>query len=248
MVVLSKALAEVCEFWRTFLTSLIFVPVTLVRRTFIFKPHHVLSGVFLILHFALWMQSLILLTVYQSTLIVVTYRVFNVVLDSLFFNEKPGFSATLTLLWIFLQVNNLTYNHGVILAFSASLFAAGYFEISRYARTKLGESTLTYATPKYLTASTIALIYSVLKGSEVLSYPFETYAAFTLLALIPMIGGHTLMNYCMKKYPASAVASIALGEPYGAGLLGMIFLSQPLTLLSLFINFLIISAIILIIY
>jgi len=199
-------------------------------------------------------QSLFLLPVYQSTLIVVTYPVFNVVLDSLFFNEKPGlkkvlgFSATLILLWIFLQVNNLTYNHGVILAFSASLFAAGYFEIGRFARTKLGESTLTYATPTYLTASAIALIYSVLKGSEVFSYPFETYVAFTLLALIPLIGGHTLMNYHLKKYPASAVASIALGEPFGAGLLGMIFLSQSLTLLSLFIGFLIISAIILIIY
>ena len=53
IVVLSKAPAEVCAFWRTFLTSLIFVPVTLVRRTFIFKPHHVLSGVFLNLHFVL---------------------------------------------------------------------------------------------------------------------------------------------------------------------------------------------------
>jgi len=99
-----------------------------------------------------------------------------------------------------------------------------------------------------LTASAIALTYSVIKGSKVFSYPFETYAAFILLALIPMIKGQTLMNYYMKKYPASTVASIALGEPLGAGLLGMIFLSQPLTLLSLFIGFLNISTMILMIY
>jgi len=254
IVVLSNAPAEVCAFWRTFLTSLIFAPFTLTQRRFTFKPHHLLSGIFLGLHFVFWMQSLFLLPVYQSTLIVVTYPVFNVVLDFLIFHEKPGlkkilgFSTALILLWVFLQVNNLTFNYGVFLAFAAALFAAGYFEIGRYARSRLGESTLTYATPTYLTASALALLYSILKGSEIVSYTLETYVAFILLALVPMIGGHTLMNYYMKKYPASTVTSIALGEPFGAGLLGMVLLSQPLTPLSLFIGFLIISSIILIIY
>jgi len=244
IVVLSNAPAEVCAFWRTFLTSMIFAPITLARRKFAFKLHHALSGVFLGLHFVFWMQSLFLLPVYQSTLIVVTYPVFNVLLDYLFFDEKPGlrkmlgFSTALILLWLFLQVNNLMFNYGVLLAFAAALFAAGYFEIGRYVRSRLGESTLSYATPTYLTASAVALTYSILNGSDIFSYTLETYTAFILMAIIPMIGGHTLMNYYMKKYPASTVTSIALGEPFGAGLLGMLLLSQPLAPLSLFIGFL----------
>lgn len=254
IVVLSGAPAEVCAFWRTFITSIMFLPIALSRKDFSFKPHHLAAGFFLGFHFILWMQSLFLLPVYQSTLIVVSYPVFNVILDYVFFHERPGLKKTvgfilaLLLLVIFLRVNNLSLNIGVILAFTASLLAAGYFQIGRYARSVAGEPLLKYATPTYIVASLTSLSYALFNGSNILFYDFRTYLYFILLALIPMIGGHTLMNYYMRKYSASTVTSIALGEPFGAGLLGMIVLGQPLSVMSLLIGFSIVICIMVLIY
>ncbi|MEM4537554.1 MAG: DMT family transporter [Thermosphaera sp.] len=254
LVVMSGAPAEVCAFWRTFITSIMFLPIALHRKNFSIKLHHLVAGFFLGLHFLMWMQSLFLLPVYQSTLIVVSYPVFNVVFDYIFFHEKPsfrkisGFIITLMLLAIFLKVSELHLNIGVFLALTASLFAAGYFQVGRYARYRVGEPILEYATPTYIIASLTALVYAIFNGSNILFYDATTYFYFILLALIPMIGGHTLMNYYMRKYSTSTVTSIALGEPFGAGLLGMILLGQSLSAFALFLGFLIVFCIIVLIH
>ncbi|RLG73682.1 MAG: EamA/RhaT family transporter, partial [Thermoprotei archaeon] len=74
--------------------------------------------------------------------------------------------------------------------------------------------------------------YSFLIGENILQHSFNTYIYFILLALIPMIGGHTVMNYLLKYLKTSIVTSIALGEPVGASILAYYILGQEVDLLK----------------
>jgi len=240
LVLLSGAPSYACAFWRLFLSTLILALYGVVKNQPLI-PHDrrvfglsTISGFLLAVHFLTWMESLFHVPVAVSTTIVVAYPLYNVVIDRFLLSERItrvqylGFAMGFTSLILFLQpgFTGVYSLYGVILALASSLAAAGYFSLGRLARRSA--SLLEYVVPAYFMASISTLTYILLISGNVYAYSTITYAYFTLMALIPMIGGHTVMNYLLRYMKTSSVTAIALGEPVGASILAYILLGQTI--------------------
>lgn len=242
LVLLSGAVAPACAFWRLLIASIILLPFYLLRREgAIFRggDHAVnylfiiIAGISLGMHFTLWMDSLFRLPVIVSTTIVVTYPIYAYIFEILIFKIKFRYTDILGMLIAFAGI--LLYFHealnigivdllGVIESFVASILAAVYFFIGRFIRLRAG--LFTYVVPTYIVGAATVVPYSIITNSNITNYPVITWIYFALLALIPMIGGHTIMNYLLKFYSSYVVSSIAFLEPVGASLLALLILNQ----------------------
>jgi drug/metabolite transporter (DMT)-like permease len=235
LVKLSGATPEACAFWRLLLSlPLIRVIGSITGSTSLgrYRLVHLVSGLALALHFVLWMHSLFLVSVYTSTLLVTLYPIYSLVIEATVFHKRPrviqvvGVLASTILLAMYLGFTGLELNLGVVEALLGGVFAAVYFTSGYYARSKLGESTMAYTLKSYSTATVFIGLVSVVRGANLYDYPLSTYVYFILLATVPMILGHTLMNYLLSRYTASLVTLVSFGEPYGAGLLAYLLLGE----------------------
>lgn len=241
LVILSRAEPEACAFWRVLIAGLLLGASYPVARM---SPRagvgrwvalSVLSGAFLSAHFITWMRSLFMVPVAVSTTVVVTYPLISAIPDSLVFRERvtalqlASLATSLAGVALFTQPAVLGgYDiRGVTLAFTGSVFASMYFTLGKYVRRGLG--LVEYTATAYLSAALVTLLFSALSGVNVASYPPTTYAFFIALAAVPMIGGHTVMNYLIKYLKVSVTTAIALGEPVGASILAYLVLGQSLT-------------------
>ncbi len=254
-VLLSKAPGSICAFYRLLFTTIILTPIWFRGKKF-FNPYSLLAGFFLAMHFILWMESLYMVPVLISTVLVVTYPFYNLLIDYLFFHEKISILQILGLVIGFTSIL-LYYNPvfskdldilGITYAIVAGFLASLYFSIGRYLRRWGGTGLTEYVFPTYLSATLVTLLYNLYHGIVLTGYGLETYIYFILLALIPMLGGHTLMNYLLKHLKTSTITSIALGEPIGASLLAYLVFGQTTDLYKIFLSILILSSIALIIY
>jgi drug/metabolite transporter (DMT)-like permease len=190
------------------------------------------SGSLLAVHFLLWMESLFLLPIAVSTTVVVTYPLFALLIDHFLFREDIGRRQILgltagfigVLLFLHPQILSGYEPHGLLLAFGGALGATGYFSIGRLVRRTT--DVLRYTVFTYASATLFLLAYALLRREDLWTYPPQTYAFFLMLAVLPMIGGHTLINYLLRYVKTSVATSIALGEPVGASLLAHLLLQQ----------------------
>jgi drug/metabolite transporter (DMT)-like permease len=239
LVVLSGATAVACAFWRVFLASVMLGGTTLLRqgksglhldRGLLMRS--LVSGSLLAVHFLLWMESLFLLPIAVSTTVVVTYPLFALLIDHFLFREDIGRRQILgltagfigVLLFLHPQILSGYEPHGLLLAFGGALGATGYFSIGRLVRRTT--DVLRYTVFTYASATLFLLAYALLRREDLWTYPPQTYAFFLMLAVLPMIGGHTLINYLLRYVKTSVATSIALGEPVGASLLAHLLLQQ----------------------
>lgn len=254
IVVLSGATPEACAFWRLlFSIPLLFTVGFLSRNSFLgltnYRVQHIVAGIALSLHFTLWMHSLLMIPIFVSTLLVTLYPIYSLVLEMIVFKRRismyqiAGLVTCTVLLSIYLGVSELVFNTGALLALLAGFLAAIYFTAGYYARFYMGEPVISYAIKTYFTASVVTLITALVNNSRIFYLEINKYVFFILLALIPMILGHTLMNYLLNKYPASIVTSISYGEPFGAGLLAYLLIGQELSLNHVIYGVLIITSV-----
>jgi len=255
LVLLSNALAEACAFWRLLISAVILNTMCICKNKQInlnlkkIKWYHIVAGLSLALHFVFWMRSLFMIPVYISTLLVTLYPLYSLLGETLLLHYKPpklqvvGLVLSTALLTLYLNIEKLVFNEGAILALLGGIAAAIYFEVGGYARRKVGEDVVTYSSLTYLVSSLIVLIYALVNNIELFNYPLNSYLFFILLAIIPMLLGHTIMNYILASYPASLVTMIALGEPFGAGLLAYLILGQGIEINHLLYGVVIITAV-----
>lgn len=213
------------------------------------------SGMFLALHFLSWMESLFYLPVSISVAIVDSFPLYNLLLDYVLFKERIRIVQVIGLfmgfIGVVLLVNPATsptsYNlKGVILAFIGAVAATGYFSAGRLARKKI--SLLQYVIPAYGFATLFLLFYALITGTALTGFTLTTYGYFVLLAILPMLGGHTLMNYLLKYMKSSTISVISLSEPVGASILAYVFLNQALSLYQALLIALIMFSITLVVY
>ncbi len=236
LVYVSGAPGGVCAFWRLLLSSIMILPFWIRERYF--SIIQIFSGVMLGLHMALWMESLFYIPIGVSTAIVVSYPIYSLFIDRYIFGERITMKHVIGVLvgvigifiFFYQSFHGILDPVGVLLALLAGFFASLYFSMGRYMRGRLGVGLISYIFPVYAVSSVIALIYVLAVGEELYGYPLTTYIYFILLAVIPMFGGHTLLNYLLKYYKTSMLTSIALLEPVGASLISYFFLNQVLGL------------------
>ncbi|HSR12348.1 MAG TPA: DMT family transporter [Thermodesulfobacteriota bacterium] len=201
-----------------------------------------LAGVFLCLHFALWITSLQYTSVASSVIFVTTNPIFVALASVFLLREK--ISAKL-LLSIVLAVSGgivIAWNdwgagehhlYGDLLALLGAVMATGYLLVGRRIRQKVNLAA--YITLVYGVAAVLLIVLALAAGHPAFGYSPRTYLFFCLLALFPQLIGHTSLNWALKFFSAAVVAVFILAEPIGASILAYVILEEKLGM-NLFIG------------
>lgn len=199
----------------------------------------VLSGVFLALHFALWIASLQYTSVVMSVVLVTTQPLFVALASPFLLNERPtlevalgiGLAACGALIMASSSFGDSGESlRGALYATLGAVFAAGYFMIGRHVRGTL--SLGAYIGLMYPTAAMILVLAAIVSGVSLFGYDLRTYLMFALLALVPQLIGHSSLNWSLRYFPAAVVTLAVLGEPVGATTLAALVLHEVPTLLQ----------------
>lgn len=198
------------------------------------------AGVALGAHFALWVSSLFYTTVAASVSLVTLQAVLVALGGHFILGDRLSRRA-----WIGVAVafggaiviaggdggfggTNRRALFGDLLAFLGGFGSAAYMLIGRRLRARCG--LIEYVTPVYAVAALTVLLALPLVGQPLAVAGGRSFVFFVLLAAVPMLGGHTFANWCLKHMEAHVVATWILLEPMGAALLAWPLLGEVPTL------------------
>ena len=178
----------------------------------------VLPGLMLALHFALWIRSLDYTSVAVSVTFVAMQPLFAGLLSPLVLGERVHTRAWLGLLvtmigagWWFSAHAEGTAPLGAALALGGGAAAALYLLIGRRERIRVSFG------PYWLSVNLVATValfgWAVFRDVPLTGFPRRTWALLLLLAWLPHLIGHGLLNWSIRRLPALAVNVSVVGEP-----------------------------------
>ncbi len=243
---LAEAPPLIIAAYRLSLASLVIGPLALIRskqelrglrRRDLF--YLLIAGLFLALHFALWIASLAYTTVASSVILVTMSPLFVGLFSHLLGMDRvtKGMVGGITLSLVGSVV--IGYRDfalggalwGDILALGGAVMVTGYLLAGR--RLRQGLSLLPYISLTYSVAAAVTLFLCLLTGERFTGYSSTTYLMFILLALGPQVIGHSAFNWALGYLSAPFVSVIILGEPVGATILAYLILDEVPTLLKI---------------
>jgi drug/metabolite transporter (DMT)-like permease len=207
-----------------------------------------LSGVFLALHFSVWITSLQYTSVASSVVLVTTTPLWVALLSPLVLHERVGKATYIGLVLALLGgtvvglSDACTWQAGSIVCPSAGVFfggtaflgdflalagawmAAGYMLVGRKLRTQM--DLIPYIFVVYGISAVLLIAFMFGLGQSPLGFTPITYLWLVLLALVPQLIGHSVFNWSLKYIPASLVSVTLLGEPVGSTILAYFLLQQ----------------------
>ncbi|MEM9543808.1 MAG: DMT family transporter [Cyanobacteria bacterium P01_E01_bin.42] len=197
------------------------------------------AGLFLALHFAVWISSLSFTSIVAATTLVTTNPIWIALLSQFWFKEKL---KKITILSIFITLLGgiaialgsssseslgLQPLLGNILALIGAWFASFYLLIGREAQ-RQSLSTENYITIAYTVAAIVLFPFPFFFGSGYFGYPIPVYIYVFFLALFSQVIGHTTINWAVRWISPILVSLAILFEPIGSSILGyFIFGEQP---------------------
>jgi len=191
------------------------------------------AGVALALHFATWIASLSYTTVAASVLIVNTAPLFSLALSRAFLGETPGpvvlRAGILALAGaVLIAAGDWTGGAGSLLGIGLALAGAVTLAVYHVTGRGLREALplKAYILAVWGTAAATLAILAAAGSVELFRYPRRTLLAFVLLALVPTLAGHGLVNRVLRDLPAPTVGLFMLGEPVGASLLAWLLFGE----------------------
>ncbi|MBY0096868.1 DMT family transporter [Mesobacillus maritimus] len=232
-VKISSAPAGVIAFYRLFFSVLLMLPI------FIFKYRAELkliskrdwglsavAGFFLAFHFILWFESLNYTSVASSTVLVTLQPIFAFVGTYFFFKERLSLKAifagliavigSVIISWGDFKISGSAL-FGDILALAACALITFYLLFGQTVRKRV--SLITYTFIVYVMSTFVLFLYVMVTGEHLFPYPKNDWLFFLLLAIIPTLLGHTLLNWAVKWVSTSMISVAILFEPVGATVL-----------------------------
>ena len=207
-----------------------------------------LSGIFLALHFTVWVTSLQYTSVASSVVLVTTSPLWVGLFAPLVLRERVGLATYIGLAlalaggtvvglsdactW---QAGSIacpaaatffggTAFLGDFLALAGAWMAAGYMLVGRSLRAKI--DLIPYIFVVYGMAAVVLIAIMLGMGESPLGLPPITYLWLVLLALVPQLLGHSIFNWSLKYIPVSLVSVTLLGEPVGSTVLAWFILQE----------------------
>jgi len=211
------------------------------------------SGVALAFHFGLWIVSLTLTLVPTSAILVTSHPLFVAAVSHFLLNEKVKRVAAFGILIAFSGVIVIALSDlgegtdsliGDLLAFVGGICAGIYFLSGRVARQKI--SLGPYVFSVYGLSAVFLFVGASVAGDSIIVTSMHEILLFLVMALVPSILGHTMLNYALKTVPAHVISTSVLAEPVGASILvffllphevpgAWIFLGGGLVILGLYV-------------
>jgi len=198
-----------------------------------------LSAISLALNFVLWITSLEYTSIASSVVLATSHPIFVAVISFFLWRERLSRKAILGMVVALGGVVIINYGgfilstesfFGNMLALLAAIAVGIYLIIGRHLREKI--SLLPYLSSVYIGAALILLAAMLIGGYSFTGYSANTYLMFLLLALIPQLVGHSILNKAVRLMPATIVSVAILGEPVGAIILGYIILGEGITIIE----------------
>ena len=201
----------------------------------------ILAGFCLAIHFAAWISSLAYTSIAASTALVTTNPVWVALISWLWLKEMP---QRKTVLGIVVAITG-----GLLIAHSSAeptdpgsqgplignlLALAGAWAVSVYlllgqAAQRQGLDLHRYMAIVYTTAALLLLPIPPLLGIAYLGYSPPVYGWILLLALIPQLVGHTILNWSLRWISPTRLSLAILFEPICASVLAyLLFGERPL--------------------
>ncbi len=190
-------------------------------------------GAVLAIHFASWITSLGMTSVASSVIFVHSDPIFVAIVSHFFLKERINRRVLTGIIISLVGVTIIAMGDAVVseaslrgdlLALLGGLMLGIYLLGGRMFRRDLDLTT--YVVPVYASAAMVLVLMSVLTGAPLTGYASKEYLLFFLIALVPMIFGHTLYNWALKYVPAPVVSISLLGEPVGASILALLLLNE----------------------
>lgn len=195
------------------------------------------AGLALGAHFSLWVTSLFYTTVAASVSLVTLQAIFVALGGHFLLGDRLRMAGWLGVVLATIGAFVIAFADaqgasearnallGDALAILGGLGSAAYMLIGRRLRATKG--LVAYVTPVYAIAALGILATLPLVGQPLIGDVDPTsFLFFVLLAAVPMLGGHTLANWCFRYMPAHTVATWILLEPAGAALLAWPLLGE----------------------
>lgn len=194
------------------------------------------AGLFLALHFALFISSLSYTSVASSTVLVAMSPLFVGLGSAALLGEAPSRRtwsgvALAAVGAVVVGVGDVGPTDtapdpplGNALAFGGAAAVAGYLLAGRAARRRLPVTV--YAAAAYAIAALVLLPVCLLAGADLAGYDTVTWLAIGGLVVGPQLLGHTVFNTLLSTVTATVVAVAVLAEPVGAAALAALLLAE----------------------
>jgi len=229
--------------WRLIIAS-IFLALFLIvlKRPFaqnLFKknlPQILVLGILLGLHFILFVSAVLDTTILNATVLVNTAPIWSMFVSSFVFKLKPSRIVVLGILTSFLGVGIIAYGDassktltinlkGDLEAIFAAVVEAFYLSYGREVRRRL--SLLHLMLTIYIFSALTIIVWGIASGSQ-LTFPSQLTLILVLvgLGLLPTALAHTFYFSSLSSLKSFETATMALLEPIGATLLGIVIFAQ----------------------
>ena len=225
-------------FYRLLFTTLLIVPIILIRKKtrneLCSLPRTTLLimiaiGVILAAHFSFWVTSLKMTSVASSVILVTAHPMLVAPLSFYFLKEKLSWVNALGIAISLGGVGMLVIGNygfaafgldtieGNILAVLGGIAAGLYILGGRKLRKNV--STVSYAFVVYAVGTITLFFICLALSAPVYNLTITDYEIILLMALVSGIFGHTLYNWSLGYIRASVMSVALLGEPIGSSLL-----------------------------
>lgn len=221
-------------FWRLLLAGSVFTIWTLARGQRISWHDFriaMLAALFLALHFYLWIAALFMTSINSSVVLLAIQPLFALVLQVTIHRVRAtgrnlvSLAAGLTGAVILAHGDFLKggiAGQGDIFAIFSAAFAASYLFTGSHRTGPL----IPYLATVYMLAGSMLFGAAVIRGDVLLAVRPIDWLWFALLALIPTLLGHTMLNRATKVFAPYVVNLSILVEPLLAGTLAFFVFSE----------------------
>ncbi len=228
----------------------------------------IVSGTALAVHFWSWIASLTMTSVAISTLLVSIHPIIVIPLSIFLFKERFDFRKIIGIVLVlvgsagFMLINGRSDSLsiliesptgslssaliGMLLAVLGAITIAVYLIIGRALRPRI--LTRTYTFIVYAIASAVLFSMMIFTPSREWlpdSIKLTDHLLFILMAIIPTLLGHSILNYLLQWIDASAISIATLGEPIIASFIAWFLFKEYLTFAELLLGMVILTGIIL---
>ena len=195
-------------------------------------PLVAVAALSLALHFWLWTASLERTSVTSAVVLVTANPLLVAVASRLFLGEPmqrkvlAGIAVAMTG-GVVIAVGDASREGellGDLLAFLGAVSIVGYLLAGRRLRSHV--PLLPYTSLVYTGTAVLLLAATIVAGEPFTGYTLGTYGAILLLALIPQVVGHSLLNWSLAHVTGTVVAVAVMAEPVIASLLAIPILDE----------------------
>jgi drug/metabolite transporter (DMT)-like permease len=194
------------------------------------------SGLFLGLHFLLWMESLRYTSVASSTAILTLEPVFVMLASVFIFHIRISRAAQFSMLIAIIGAISMGWGDfrfsasalwGDLLSLLGTFGVAIHIVLGKQLRHRI--SAVVYSFCVFVCAVLTIALYNLYTGYAFIGYSQQDWLMFTLLALVSTLLGHHIFNWLLKEMNATSVSMAVLGEPLGATILAYFLLHESIS-------------------